>query len=294
MAIPENQLETWSHQGAIAGSRDTYATVKETLESAKAIYAGNTTSKVFLQGSYCNDSESDVDVIIVATGMFQSDRSLLSEDEKKGWDEAHSNAVYTHSQFGKDVLQTLKNDFGANVNLGSKAISIESTNNRRKADVITAIEYRRYYKFNGLHDQTYDTGICFYDKSGKMIANYPKQHSQNMTTKHKSTDQWLKPMVRILKNMRSKMVAAELIKAGSAPSYYIEGLLYNVPDSEFKDSYAATFVNVVNWIHKADRTKFVCANEQYYLLRDDVSTCWSIKDGEAFISALVKFWNEWQ
>jgi hypothetical protein len=31
MPIPEAQLETWSHQGAMAGSRDTYATVKAVL-----------------------------------------------------------------------------------------------------------------------------------------------------------------------------------------------------------------------------------------------------------------------
>ena len=40
MAIPETQLKTWAHQGAIAQSRDTYATVKRALESPAANYAG--------------------------------------------------------------------------------------------------------------------------------------------------------------------------------------------------------------------------------------------------------------
>ena len=51
MGIPEAQLETWSHQGAIAGSSSTYATVKNVLESAATPYAGKS-YKVFLQGSY--------------------------------------------------------------------------------------------------------------------------------------------------------------------------------------------------------------------------------------------------
>ena len=33
MAIPETQLDTWSHQGAMTQSKDTYATVKRALES---------------------------------------------------------------------------------------------------------------------------------------------------------------------------------------------------------------------------------------------------------------------
>jgi hypothetical protein len=67
LAIPESQLETWSHQGAIVGSRTTYATIKNLLESAATPYAGKL-FKVFLQGSYGNDTniftESDVDIVI--------------------------------------------------------------------------------------------------------------------------------------------------------------------------------------------------------------------------------------
>jgi hypothetical protein len=297
MAIPRNQLETWSHQGAIAGSRDTYAKVKQNLEAANTPYASKTASKVFLQGSYCNDtniySESDVDIIIVATGMFQSDKTELSEEEKKAFAKSFKDAAYTHLEFADDVLKALTNTFGTDAKRGTKAISIDARNNRRKADVIPAIEFRRYRKFNGIYDQSYYSGICFYDKSGEMIANYPKQHSANMTTKHQSTNGWLKPMVRILKNMRSRMVEDGLIKEGSAPSYYIEGLLYNVPDDKYTDSYERCFINAINWIHKADKTNFVCANGQYYLLRDNVPTCWRISDGEAFLAAAAKLWNDW-
>ena len=67
MAIPETQLETWSHQGSVAQSSSTYATIKNTLEEAGTAY-NDKNYKVFLQGSYGNDtniySESDVDVVI--------------------------------------------------------------------------------------------------------------------------------------------------------------------------------------------------------------------------------------
>ena len=80
---------------------------------------------------------------------------------------------------------------------------------------------------------------------------------------------------------------------GVAPSYYIEGLLYNVPNDKFGTSYGDTFVNAINWILQADRSKLVCANERYYLLRDNVHTCWPQANCDQFLKALKSFWNNW-
>lgn len=297
MPIPEAQLETWSHQGAIQGSSSTYQSVKTILESEDAAYAGKSFD-VFLQGSYGNAtniySESDVDVVIVLKDCFQSDLENLSEEERVAWKGAHHDATYTHTDFKRDVLSVLVDAYGNDVNIGDKAIAIEANGARRKADVIPAIQYRRYYKFNGLHDQQYDEGICFYNAAGERIANYPKQHSANLTTRHQATNQWLKPMVRIWKNLRSKLVADGEIEAGTAPSYYVEGLLYNVPVEKFGESYEASFVNAFNWlVREADKSKLVCANEQYYLLRDNAHTCWAPAKCDAFLDATAKLWKNW-
>jgi hypothetical protein len=297
MAIPESQFDTWSHQGAIAGSRDTYSIIKNVLEAATAPYTGKS-FKVFLQGSYCNDTniyaESDVDIVIKLDDCFQSDVTELEETEKDAWNKAYPEATYTHVHFREDVLAVLKKAFGDAVIPGDKAIAIEANGNRRKADVIPAIEFRRYYKFNGMFDQSYDSGICFYNKAGERIANYPKQHSENMTTKHQSTNSRLKPMVRILKNMRSRLIYEGKLNSGVAPSYYLEGLLYNVPNEKFSYLYGDCFVNAVNWIqNESDKTKLVCANEQYYLLRNNAHTCWRPDDCNAFLNAVITLWNEW-
>jgi hypothetical protein len=52
-------------------------------------------------------------------------------------------------------------------------------------------------------------------------------------------------------------------------------------------------VEVINWIHGTDRSKFVCANDQYYLLRDSDVT-WSSSKCDLFLNALVKYWNDWK
>ena len=297
MAIPEVQLETWSHQGAIVGSSATYATIKSVLESTTAPYAGKG-YKVFLQGSYGNDTniyaESDVDIVIRLDDCFQSDLTLLTSSETAAWDAASSKASYSYIDFKADVLAVLRDAFPNAVTTGDKAFSIKAEGNRRKADVLPCIAFRRYYKFNGIYDQSYTEGICFYDKAGNRISNYPRQHSENLTAKHQASGLWLKPMIRVLKNLRSCLVDKEMLAQGVALSYYLEGLLYNVPNDKFSTSYGHTFVNAINWIQKeADKTTLVTANEQFYLLRDGVKTCWPKADAEAFLKAAIKLWSEW-
>ena len=297
MPIPESQLETWSHQGSITQSSKTYATIKSVLEAAGTPYA-NKNYEVFLQGSYGNATniyaESDVDIVITLRDCFQSDLSELSDRGKQAYKDAYSDATYTYPDFKRDVLNVLTERFGTDVKVGDKAIAIAANEGRRKADVLAAIQFRRYYKFNGIRDQSYDEGICFFNKKGERIANYPKQHSANLTSKHQASSNRLKPMIRVLKNLRSKLVEDGLIKNGTAPSYYIEGLLYNVPNIHFVNTYGGTFVNAIHWIQNdADKEKLVCANEQYYLLRKNSHTCWNPEDCEAFLKAAIKFWNEW-
>ncbi|MDH2256673.1 hypothetical protein N5K16_16010 [Serratia marcescens] len=118
--------------------------------------------------------------------------------------------------------------------------------------------------------------------------------TENLTLKYQASNKWLKPMVRVLKNLRSKLIADGKLKSGLAPSYYLEGLLYNVPNEKFGTSYADCFVNAMNWIQtEADKDKLVCANEQYYLLWEGTHTSWEKADAEAFIDAAIKMWNEW-
>lgn len=47
MAIPESQLDTWSHQGSVTRSSKTYGTVRSALLAGGTAYA-NKETKVFL------------------------------------------------------------------------------------------------------------------------------------------------------------------------------------------------------------------------------------------------------
>ncbi len=298
MPIPESQLETWASQGAMAGSRDTYATVKAALESNTAGYAGKD-YQVFLQGSYGNDtniySESDVDVVIRFDDVYFYDISALSDEQKHAFHSATGGSVtYGYFDFKRDVIAALQGSFGEKtVNVGKKAITIEADGKRRKADVIAAAQFRRYQSYSANSTEDYLLGIAFFTDTLARVENFPRQHSANMTTRHQATNAWLKPLVRIMKNIRRRMERDELIPKGLAPSYFLEGLLYNVPVGKFGTSYEHSLVNAVNWILDAERSQFLCANEAYYLIRDVPHVCWKPADCDAFLEALVTFWQDW-
>lgn len=296
MAIPESQLDTWSHQGAQKGSSDTYASVKGVLEDEVSPYFLKS-FETYLQGSYCNDTnvwaESDVDIVIVLKSAFLHDTGGLPEAVRKQFDAAYNTATYGYPEFKSQVTEWLKKKYGGSVQPGSKAVYVQGDNNRRDCDVLPCMQYRRYHRFNGIGDEGYVEGIVFYSGDGTRIVNYPKQHSANCTSKHQSTDSWFKPSVRILKNIRNKMVQDKVIKEGLAPSYYLEGLLYNVPKEKFGKSYQDTLADSLNWILEQDRSKFFCANEQYYLLHASSPVTWRAEQCTEFLEAVKTYWNAW-
>lgn len=295
MTITESQLDTWSHQGSVAQSRDTYATVKLALEASNASYASKN-FKVFLQGSYCNDtnvySESDVDVVIRLDSIYYPDLSQLAPEQKAAYEAAKNTASYTLEQFKVEVLSTLQKRFGIAVKAGKKAIAIDASASRRKADVIVAAMNKKFHEYPvKTHPPT--EGILFMTETGDRVINYPTLHSENCTLKHQATASWFKPAVRILKNMRKRLVDNGTISSGVAPSYFIEGLLYNVPNENFGGNYQTTIAKALTWIVNAKRDDLVCANRQYYLVRDYPNVCWKPADADQFISAAVNLWNNW-
>lgn len=87
------------------------------------------------------------------------------------------------------------------------------------------------------------------------------------------------------------MVDRGNIPAHIAPSYFVEGMLYNIPDHHFGHSYSESFVAGMNWLLTCNREALVCANELYMLVHPASPVTWRIESLNAFLDALVDFWN---
>lgn len=293
MAIPEDQLTTWAQIGAQQTSKATYATVKLCLDGGT--YPKSTCS--FLQGSYGNDTnirtESDVDVVMECNGVYYSDTSALPADQLANFNNSWSAANYDFHGFRTDVLNALRTRFGADANPGTKAIAINANGNRRKTDVLVCVEHHKYLSYyTGLPPQKV-VGICFFKNDGTKVVNYPRLHSEHLTTKNQNTNEWFKRVVRIFKNARQRLISDGLIVVGAAPSYYIEGLLYNVPNPNFGTNYATSVLNCLRYLTQANRATFICANGQYPLLDGNADVTWNTAHCNAFVNGMVDLWNQW-
>jgi len=299
VSIPESQLATWSHQGAITTSKATRASIYTALTNDRRLK--DRTIDVYLQGSYRNDTnirgESDVDVVVQLNDVCIADASHLSPVEAERHARASSKATYGWKDFRADVLSALQSYYGAkNVNPGNKSLQLKAASGRLTADIVPALQYRRYQRFISVENQSYIEGIWFQaQKDRRAIINFPKQHYDNGVNKNArgQTDGRFKPAVRIFKNARSYLIDHGKISGDLAPSYFIQCLLYNVPNRQFAPTYQDTYCNLLNWLSTAPLEKFRCQNEQLSLFGDTPEQ-WSIVSARAFIKALAELWKGWK
>ncbi|MCL4690095.1 MAG: nucleotidyltransferase [Burkholderiales bacterium] len=296
MAIPEEQLKTWSKQGSVPQSAATYQAIKAVLEDKNAPYHAKR-FEPFLQGSYGNDTnvwkDSDVDIVMRLDSVYYSDLDFLTPEANANFEKARDPAQYSFDQWKADVLAWLQKKYPGAVTPGNKAIFIKGNGNRRDADVVVCCQLRRWWESSNGVDDKFTEGICFFLPDGTRIENFPERHMANCTQKHQDTDEWFKKVVRVYKNMRNRMIEDGVLAEGIAPSYYLEGMLWNVPDDKFGTSFDASFVNTYNWVIQAERDKLVTASGMHWLVRNGQHTSWPVANFDVYLAAAGKFWTEW-
>lgn len=298
--IPESQLETWSHQGAVASSSTTYESIRNAL-TAQTSAIREKGYEVYLQGSYKNSTnirgDSDVDVAVQLNDTFQYDTNSLSPSQSALFQQAYpGTAGYTWENFRADVLSALRSYYGyENVTEGNKSLKLRGGPGRLPADVVPCLLYRKYTHFQSLFNENHVEGISFFARNNyQQIINFPKPHYDNGVDKNGllRTNGWYKPAVRIFKNARTYMVDRNLLGSGTVPSYFLECLLFNVPDQKFGISYQETYCNVVNWLNITPLDTFICQNGQIPLFGPSQQQ-WSTIAAQDFIQALIALWGSW-
>lgn len=290
MSISEAQLETWSHQGAVTTAKSTH----ESIRNALAFYHWPRPEyECHLQGSYKNDTNtrgnSDVDLVVEQQSAFYSN---LTEAEKQ--EMGITPATYDFPSFRSDVIQALINHYGwASIDSsGAKSIKVAGSDGRLSADVVVCYEYRNYQ-----NHRTVARGIAFPNqRTNELVVNYPQLHYDNGVAKNGTnrTNGWYKPSVRMIKNARSQIVQNKPSLASRFPSYFVECLLYNVPDTLFGRSYQSTYLGCTYYIMKilndGGASSFRCQNGINQLFGMS-STQWREEDARLFVGELFSLWG---
>jgi hypothetical protein len=290
----ESTLDGWAQQGAKVQSAATYQTIKNVLEDPSSPYYTRSFD-VFLQGSYGNETnikaDSDVDVVICLTSVYYDDLDWLNDGERSLYNSLTSGGGYSLSQFKDSVVQWLQDNFGSDVVVGKKAVFIKGNSSRRDADVLICAEHRLYRSYTATNSSDYHSGVVFWTTDGTRIVNFPKQHQENLSSRNQSYHSRLKPLVRIAKNLRNRMQDDTVLAEGKAPSYFLEGLLWNMPYSQYQYTHRGTIDAFANWLAALDTSNFTCANGIHYLVRQNLPTSWKSDDCVAFRRALLNYWT---
>jgi hypothetical protein len=286
----------------------THTAIRKHLETDGALrkYSIDT----YLQGSYKNSTnvrgDSDVDMGSVTPETFYHNATELPDETpaylghgspqkslRESVLESFSKSDFTYWDYRNDVLASLTREYGSDsVVDGNKAITIEGNNYRLDADVLPCTTFRWYYKtYQG--GASYHTGISFFTKASHRVVNFPHQHFENLKDKDQSNDGKVKGCVRVFKRVRNELDESGQWDRKRSPSYYLEGLVWNVPDEHFDGAYDQVVPRVLQYLWKDLTQKkdeggdalrsYMQANNIFVLFHP---TFWNADDAIAFIEAI--------
>lgn len=302
MSIPNAQIDTWSNQGPITSSSAAYQSVKNALshrDSPVAAMISSGTVKVDLQGSYAHDTniygDSDVDVIVRYDNTFHSNKHTLPADQYLLHEQHYSTASYDWEHLRRDVIAALTGYYGVALvdTSGKKSLKVLPASGRLRLDVVPATFYRRYAHFFGPNNHSREDGIAFKNTAtGELIINYPDHHYNNAVAKHGATNDRYKGLVRVFKNMRSYLVDRGRLTKEEAPSYFLQGMVYNVPNHLFDADRAATTLEALRWLRVAHLSSLESQNGQHSLLGNGAEF-WNPASAQKTVEQLCFLWDNW-
>ena len=134
-------------------------------------------------------------------------------------------------------------------------------------------------------------GTKIFKTDGSSIVNYPVQQLENGIAKNKQTGYAYKKGARLLKRIENAMAEDGTFR--ELPSFFMECLAYNCPDTVFAHStwtecLRAILFHIWDQLQgdEPDSGRWVEANDCFFLFHSDQK--WSREDGREFAKAA---WN---
>ena len=278
MPIAESTLSKWSHHQAATAFKQAHVPIRKAMEEHKGL--SQFTYDVFLQGSYKNDTnlggDSDVDVVVRLSSKLKPAVADLSGERLQ----EHGSHKFVHRQwksFRDEALKALRARFGKAATSGRKTLKVPKGTIPADADLVVTLRYRG--------------GIAFYlSDERRWVVSYPQQHHAHGLKKEKATNMRFKRTIRMFKAARNRLVEKKVITKDDAPSYFIECLIYNVPESLFAPKLAPTYTGILGWLKTAKLNGFQCQNGQVPLFGRGREQ-WTQEKARAFVRALQELWD---
>nr|WP_145983070.1 nucleotidyltransferase [Pseudonocardia sp. AL041005-10] len=286
----EAKLSRWIMPSSDAEQDRQGRAERMTSEAMRASAASSSGYRIYPKGSYANNTnvraDSDVDIVVECYECFyystvpdwRKPPPYLGSWNKQTWRPAIEKALIDY--FGASQVDTS----------GSTAINVAPVpGSRPSIDVVPSFEYHLYAQ-DGYGDVI--RGSTVFQDDGNQIVNWPAQQLENGREKNRRTGRRYKRFARALKSAENELAARGEIS--DKPSYMMECLAWNVPDSELMtgstldEGFLATLCSLINGLN--DQT--VCSqwmepNEIKEMFAEDRAWDWS--DAVDFVVATWKY-----
>ncbi len=248
MNFTEQQLINWSKPVSTSEDQKCQNAINQVTDALKAKFGSKIS--IFLQGSYRNNTNvrqsSDVDIVMRYEDAYYPDLQRLSEVDKAKYNSQITFAGYTFDNLKADTQAALNAVFTTDLLRKNKCIQVNGNTYRVTADVIPCFVLKRFKTPQIVEAE----GIKFFSDDNHEIISFPNQHYSNGTTKTEQTFRLYKRMVRILKVVNYRLIDEGVISDKLASSFFIESLVYNVPNVYFiYGNYTQTLRNVIEKIY---------------------------------------------
>ncbi|MGW6930745.1 hypothetical protein ACWGE0_11815 [Lentzea sp. NPDC054927] len=214
--------------------------------------------EIFGQGSRVNNTyiehASDIDLVLMLKMPFESNIDVLGGPGIGGCEDSCQADLYRWEEFREDVMAALAESYV--VSMGRRCLNVDDPDSLfgEMVDILLATEYRLYFGSPAPGVVAYEQGVFFRDREGRAIVNFPKQHRRNGDQKNRCTGGRFKEVVRLAKRARRLAEWEHMIVEGTAPSYLLECLLYNVPDHVYRtSSLEQAYLGAIEWLRRCHR-----------------------------------------
>lgn len=250
---------------------------------------------IYLQGCYaCKTNtkfQSKMEIIVEINKTREYDyNTMIRSDMKLRENFFIDFDHYFDVKHFKDVLaDELTKLLRVNLTMGSTTILIPAFGKLQHAvDVFPCFKYKFFRPQGG----SIRSKLVYDQKLDEHFLMFTNLHTLNGNLKDTMTNGNFKRMVRLMKNLVA-ISAREDKNIHFVRGYYIECLLYNVPNEMYYTSdgkLLSVFLKVINWLNFANLDDFVCQN-QVWSLWGSADGFWYQNAARQFINDVIEFYE---
>lgn len=250
---------------------------------------------IYLQGCYaCKTNtrfQSKIEIIVEVNKTIDFDYNTMIRTDMKMREDffIDFNHVFTVKRFKEVLANELRKILKIKATLGPTTIFIPAFDDLQHAiDIFPCFKYKYFRPEGG----SIRCKLVYDQRLEEHFLMFTNLHTVNGNLKDSMTQGNFKRIVRLVKNLVA-ISGREDGNIHSVRGYYIECLLYNVPNEMYLTTdgkLLSVFLKVINWLNFANLDDFVCQN-QIWSLWGNADGFWYQHAARQFINDLIEFYE---